>query len=108
MAVEGVDLDRNAVQFAEGSLRQNLLHWTDAKASFLHERDARDVVRDLVERVTHHEHRQAAAFVKLANETENLGRRHEVHPRGRLIEYEQVGLAHQRRAISVRCFWPPE
>src|SRR5919108_2240625 len=94
--VERVDLDGNAVQLTKRALGEDLLDGANAKTSFLHERDTRDVVRDLVERMTHHQHRETAALVKLPNEPQDLRRRHEIHSGGRLVEHEQVGLAYER------------
>src|SRR5687767_10185590 len=70
MAVEGVDLDRNPVQLAERPLCQDVIDRSDTEASFLHQRDPRDVVRDLVECVTHHQRGEAATLVQLAHEPE--------------------------------------
>jgi len=54
--------------------------------------------------MTHHQHRQLVALVKLADQAENLRRRDEVHAVRRLIEHENVGCPTSARAISVRCF----
>ena len=81
---------------AERLLGHDLGDRADAEPALDDERDALDVVGDLVERVAHHEHREVVALVQLAHEAEDLRRGDEVHAVRRLVEHEDVRLADQR------------
>src|SRR5687768_11396443 len=96
MSVERVDFDGNAVHLCERAFGHDFVGCADPESALDHERDALDVVRDLVQRVTDHEHRQPIAVVKLAHEPEDLRRRDEVHSVRRLVEHENVRLTHER------------
>src|SRR5687767_5837289 len=67
VTVECVHLDRNPVHRRQRLLSHDLVDSADAKSVFDNQRDTVHVVRDLVERVTDHEHREVHALVQLAN-----------------------------------------
>src|SRR5688500_8823235 len=93
MPMHLVHVDGDPVHLRQRLLGHDVGHGTDAKAALDDERDAFDVVRHLVQRMAHHQHGEVGALVQLAHEAENLGRRDEIHPGGRLIEHEDVRLA---------------
>src|SRR5215208_573713 len=94
--VERLHVDGDPVHLAERLLGHDLVHGAQAEAAPHDEGDALDVVRDLVERVAHHENGDPVVLVQLAHEPEDLRGRHEVHAVGRLVEHEHVRLAHER------------
>src|SRR5687768_16185286 len=71
VAVEPVDLDRNAVHLRQRLLRHDLVGGADAKSAFDDQSNPLDVVGDFVERVTDHQHREAITVVELAHQSQN-------------------------------------
>ena len=74
MPLETVDLHRNAVHPGQHLLVHDFVNVPNAEAALQSQRDALDIVGDLVERVAHHEDRDVVALVELPNEAEDLCR----------------------------------
>src|SRR5678815_3135328 len=96
VSIERGYLDRNSVHLGQRLLGHDLVGGANTEPSLRDECDALDVVGHLVERVAHHEDREAVAFVQLAHEPENLRGGDEVHTVGGLVQDEHVRLADQR------------
>src|SRR5688500_18284904 len=95
VSIERIDLDRNTVHRRQRLLVHDLVDATDAERALQHECDPVDVVRHFVQRVAYHQDREVLALVQFAYESEDLGRRDEVHAGRRLVEHEKVRLTHE-------------
>src|SRR5687768_5866555 len=60
-----VHFDGNAIHRRQRLLVHDLVDRSDPERALHRERDPIDVVRDLIQRMAHHEHRQVVALVQL-------------------------------------------
>ena len=65
-------------------------------------------VRDHAHVVGDDEHGGVELVTGEAQQVENFGLHGHVEGSGGLVGQNQAGVQHQRMAMTMRCFWPPE